>query len=318
MRFSWFVLVVMLVLASIASNSFSQSRERSTKLHLPLGNWAIKEYGLRPPRRLSLKEAQDWVADIAKRGLDYNRVHAVQSAVLIQASTADSSRLAKLIRSKEEDKKLAALAEIGIRKDKSLFPDVRKLVLADDMAAYRVYRSLDPSRAGLVKLYQDIRSGRYTKNQAAVNLLQIGDTRGVKTVREAIKTRRDFIINTAAGWLKNGEVCYLLIRYADGNDPSRIAEDMKGADLTMRFHFPALAKLTRSNIDKVILAKADDPYHGVRKWVAVAARERANSAAYRNILKKLSQDPVQDVRDTALWALGKGEKPRNLNHLIRN
>lgn len=317
---SWIVhTLAMLVLTGIANFGLGQPSNRDGKLYFPIGNWQSSEFKLRPARRLSLEEAQKWVAAIKERGTMYSTyLTPVDPKSLIESATADHKHLAENINSRKLDLRLASLAEIALRNEKSLIPEVRRLAIEGDLTGFLVYRALDPSKAGMLSIYGATKDGSRTKDQAAVQLLRWGDTRGVKVIRHAMKTQRGFGVFTGAGWLTDPEVTYLLIRNADGNDSAQITKDLDGAQPQIRRYFPLLASLKRQGIDKVLLKRAGDPHHEVRKWVAVAAQSRPDSVGYRTALERLAKDPIPDVASTARWALGKGPKPSNLNHVIKN
>jgi hypothetical protein len=195
--------------------------------------------------------------------------------------------------------------EVLCRRDSAFEPTLKSMALAGDSDAFATLLALIPVRR--LELSEEVyavgKRDSLARDRAAFELLKSGDPRGAGVLRASVAAERSFIVRTAGGSLMKDELAYFLIRYADGNNKGQIEKDLRAATVQIRYRFPDLAALEHPAIDAVLLRLVSSPRHAYRKWLAIAARGRVRSPAYRRALEKLAKDPVRDVRDAALSAL---------------
>lgn len=280
---------------------------------IPYGLWDGGDFRLRTHRKLNRAEAELWARTVLQRRIGSNRSLGGDPQQLVETAVAEPAQLAVRLRSTSQEIRLLALLEVGLRKETSFKSSVMQVAMGDDPTAYWVLRRLDAGKGALIECYRRAKPRSLVRYLSACDLLKFRDLRGVSTVRAMIARPIRLPFETQFLPMGSGEAAYWLICYADGNDLRLLRNDIK---VVHRYYFPKLADLRRPNVDRELLKLAGHPQHHIRKWIAVAASRRTDSRAFRAVLEKLRSDPVKDVRETALWALGLREIPRNLGALM--
>ncbi len=281
--------------------------------------WDSKEYRLgRPASRLSDLQAEAWIEALKKRGMVGAVGQFVSVKSLIETATADREALKNKIVGPNTSDRLIGLAEAIARRDKSLLTVLEEAAIKGNPNALSaaILMAPDQRRSFCLEVFKRAQEQSIAKDQAAFGLLSLGDTRGVHALRNAQENKRSFGKSTGAGWYSDPILSYYFVRYADAKNAKLIASDLSRAHDEIRYYFPTLAKLKRPAIDKALLSFASSKDFHWRKWIAIAAKERADSPAYRNTLLKLAGDQNKDVRAASLWALGKGPMPDHMTPAV--